>query len=131
MEETMASEAIPMSATSGSSRRGWKSTGAVLAGFVAVAGLSTATDQVLHVLEVYPPWGEPMYGAGLYLLALSYRTLFTILGGYLTARLAPRTPVRHVFALGAIGFVLGSAGAVVTVLNPTLGPSWYPIVLAL
>jgi len=37
-----------------------RSVGAVLAGFVVVAGLSLATDQVLHVLRVYPPWGEPM-----------------------------------------------------------------------
>ena len=37
---------------------------AVVAGFLAVAGLSLATDQLFHVLEVYPPWGQPMYDTG-------------------------------------------------------------------
>ena len=35
--------------------RFWRSTGAVLAGFVAIVALSLGTDQVLHVLKVYPP----------------------------------------------------------------------------
>jgi len=41
----------------------WRSIGAVAAGFVAVFVLSLGTDQVLHVLKVYPPWGE---GGALY-----------------------------------------------------------------
>jgi hypothetical protein len=35
-----------------------RSAGAVLLGFVVVVVLSLGTDQVLHVLRVYPPWGE-------------------------------------------------------------------------
>jgi hypothetical protein len=38
-------------------------------GFVAVVVLSLATDEVLHLLKVYPPWNQPMYDAGLCLLA--------------------------------------------------------------
>src|SRR2546422_4087845 len=53
-------------------RRRWRSVGAVVAGFVAVFALSVGTDQVLHVLKVYPPWGEPMAGA-LYVVATGYR----------------------------------------------------------
>ncbi len=49
-------------------RRVWRSVGAVVAGFVAVFVLSVGTDQVLHALKVYPPWGEPMAGA-LFVLA--------------------------------------------------------------
>ena len=41
-------------------RRLWQSTGAIFLGFVADFVLSLGTDQVLHVLEVYPPWGQPM-----------------------------------------------------------------------
>src|SRR3989475_3160395 len=66
-------------------RRRWRSVGAVVAGFVVVFVLSVGTDQVLHVLKVYPPWGEPMAGA-LYVMATAYRIVYTILGGYITAR---------------------------------------------
>jgi hypothetical protein len=106
-----------------------KSVGAILAGFVAVFVLSLGTDQILHVLQVYPAWGQPMNAAGLNLLALSYRLVYTILGGYLTARLAPRAPMRHVWILGGIGFVFATVGAIVAI-PMKLGPSWYPIALA-
>jgi hypothetical protein len=103
---------------------------AIVAGFFSVAILSLATDQILHVLNVYPPWGEPMWDPRLNLLALSYRTVFTIAGGYLTARLAPRAPMRHVAILGIIGTVMATAGAVAAIRMADLGPNWYPIALA-
>jgi hypothetical protein len=103
---------------------------AVFCGFVAVVVLSLATDQVLHVLEVYPPWGEPMYDTGLNALALTYRTVYTLLGGFITARLAPRAPMRHVMVLALIGLAAGTAGAIVAITQADLGPSWYPIALA-
>lgn len=106
------------------------SVAAVVAGFVTVAVLSVATDQVLHVLEVYPPWGEPMWSPWLNLLALTYRTVYTVLGGYVTARLAPRAPMRHVAILGVIGLVAGTAGAVAAITLADLGPDWYPVALA-
>ena len=112
-------------------RRPVRSTVAVLVGFFAVAALSLATDQLLHVLEVYPPWGEPMNEPSLNLLALSYRILYTILGGYLTARLSPHSPMRHVVVLGVLGFVIAAAGAVAAITMADLGPNWYPIALAL
>jgi len=49
-------------------RRLVRSTAAVFVGFISVAVLSLGTDQVLHVFEVYPPWGEPMYDPRLNLL---------------------------------------------------------------
>src|SRR2546429_3364108 len=61
-------------------RRRWRSVGAVVAGFVVVFVLSLGTDQVLHVLKVYPRWGEPIAGA-LYVMATAYRIVYTILGG--------------------------------------------------
>jgi hypothetical protein len=92
--------------------------------------LSLGTDQVLHSLAVYPPWGQPMREPGLNLLALSYRIVYGVLGSYLTARLAPRAPMRHALILGAIGLGLSTAGAVVGI-RMDLGPAWYPILLAL
>ncbi len=110
-------------------RRWLRSAGAILAGFGAVAALSLATDQALHVLQVYPPWGEPMHAPGLNLLALSYRIVFTALGGYIAARLAHRAPLGHAIALGLIGLVPGIAGVFATA-DLDLGPRWFPIAIA-
>jgi hypothetical protein len=111
------------------SRRRGRSAAAIAIGFVAVAALSLATDQVLHVLGVYPPWGEPMHEAGLNLLALAYRCVYTVAGMYLTAKLAPHSPVKHALVAGAIGTLVATAGAIATI-PMDLGPSWYPIALA-
>jgi hypothetical protein len=116
--------------TTANSRRIGRSTLAVLTGFVSVAVFSLATDQVLHVLKVYPPWGQPMWDPGLNLLALTYRTLFAILGGYLTASLAPHAVMRHVVVLAVLGLVMGTLGAIVAISVADLGPIWYPIALA-
>ena len=105
-----------------------RSIGAVLTGFLAIVVLSLGTDQVLHVLKVYPPWGQPMHEPSLNLLALSYRLVYAIVGSYLAARLAPRNPMRHALVLGKIGFVLSLAGAIATI-PMNLGPAWYPIAL--
>ena len=106
----------------------WRSVGAVAAGFVAVVVLSLATDQVLHMLQVYPPWGQPMSG-GLFGLATAYRIVYTIFGGYLTARLAPHAPVRHALILGFIGLLPAFGGVMVALSKPELGPLWYPIMI--
>ncbi|HKH71695.1 MAG TPA: hypothetical protein VKA59_10135 [Vicinamibacterales bacterium] len=102
---------------------------AVFGGFVAVVVLSLGTDQLLHVRQVYPPWGEPMYDTGLNALALSYRIIYTLLGGFITARLAPRAPMRHVMVLAQIGVVAGTAGAVAAITQADFGPNWYPIAI--
>ena len=108
-----------------------RSTMALFVGFISVAVLSLGTDQVLHVLKIYPPWGKPMHDPSLNVLALSYRIVYTILGGYITASLAPHAPMRHVIVVGIVGFVAGSAGAITAITVADLGPDWYPIALAL
>lgn len=91
--------------------------------------LSLVTDQVLHILKVYPPWGEPMRDPKLNLLALAYRIVYTFFGGYLAARFAPRNPMRHAFVLAVIGLVMGVMGVIATS-GLDLGPRWYPIAIA-
>jgi hypothetical protein len=107
-----------------------RSVAAVLLGLIAVVALSLATDQVLHVLGVYPPWGQPMWEASDNLLAFAYRSVYAVAGGWITARLAPRHPLRHVAVLGGIGFLGALAGAI-TMIPRALGPDWYPIALVL
>ena len=111
-------------------RRLGRSVLAVVLGLVAVVALSLCTDQLLHVLQVYPPWGQPMYDNGLNFLALAYRCVYSVGGGFITAALAPRNPMRHAMILGAIGFVLSLAGAI-GASSMNLGPMWYPIALVI
>jgi hypothetical protein len=119
----------PLTTASTNPRRLLRSIGAVLLGFFAVVVLSLGTDQLLHVLNVYPPWGEPMYDSGLLLLALFYRIVYTIAGSYITAKFAPYSPIRHAWALGVIGLIAGTAGAITT-MPMNLSPAWYPIAIA-
>lgn len=105
-----------------------KSVLAVLAGFVTIAALSTLTDMVMHMTGIYPPNGAPMFEPELNALALSYRVVFTILGGYVTARLAPSNPGRHVLILAGIGLVLSVLGVFAS-MSANLGPIWLPVAL--
>jgi hypothetical protein len=92
--------------------------------------LSLGTDQILHTLAVYPPWGQPMFDPALNALALGYRIVYSILASYIAARLAPRAPMWHAILLGAINFFVSAVGAAVAISSFELGPAWYPIALA-
>jgi hypothetical protein len=109
-------------------RRIPRSIWAMFAGFLVGAALSLGTDEIMHVLKIYPPWGERM-SDGLFILATAYRVAYSILGAYLVARLAPDRPMWHAMVLGSIGFVLSVAGAIAT-WNRDLGPHWYAVVIA-
>jgi hypothetical protein len=108
-----------------------RSIGAVVAGFFACALLSIGTDVVLHAAGVFPPWGQPMSNA-LFVLATVYRTIYTVAGGYITARLAPNRPMAHVWTLGIIGLLAAIAGALATWdKGAEFGPKWYPLALVI
>jgi len=109
-------------------RNVWRSIRALLGGFVIVVVLSLGTDFALHATRVFPPWGERMSDA-LFLLATVYRTVYPVVGSYVTARLAPYKPMAHALVGGTIGLVLSTAGAVATWNRPELGPHWYPLAL--
>jgi hypothetical protein len=102
---------------------------AVFAGLVTVFVTSTAADAICHGTGIFPPPGTAM-STGLWLLATAYRTAFGVLGGYVTARLAPVRPIAHALALGWIGVALSLAGTISTwSMGPEFGPKWYPISL--
>jgi uncharacterized membrane protein len=101
---------------------------AVVAGVLVIVVVSTLVDIVLHVVGVFPPMGQPIDDS-LALLATSYRTVISIGGAWLTARLAPEKPMKHAMILGVVGTVLGLVGVVAT-WNQGLGPRWYPVLLA-
>jgi len=66
----------------------------------------------------------------LFVLALAYRTIYGVAGGYIVARLSPDRPMLHALVLGVVGFALSIAGAVGTWnRGPEFGPKWYPLAL--
>ena len=105
-----------------------KSIGAVLAGFIFIGVTHTGTDAILENAGVLPK-DNLWVGTGLILVVLGYRAAWSLIGCYLTARLAPANPLRHALILGGIGTVLSVVGAVVTA-DMNLGPAWYAWTLA-
>lgn len=103
-----------------------RTAGALIAGFIAVAALSTAADAVLHAMNYYPNDGTASSDPEL-AVALTYRTLFTVLGGFIAAWLAPSHPRRLATILGAIGTLPAILGVVAMW---SLGHHWYAISLA-
>ena len=94
-----------------------------------VVVLTLGTDVALHATGVFPALGQPM-SDGLFLLATIYRTLYGVIGSYITARLAPDRPMGHALAGGVVGLVLSTTGTVVTWnKGPAFGPHWYPVAL--
>jgi hypothetical protein len=108
-------------------RRIGRSIGALFAGLVFVVVVSLGTDLALHAAGIIPELGQRMSN-GLFALATVYRTVYGIVGSYITARLAPDRPMGHALVGGLIGFALATLGAVVT-WNKDLGPHWYPVAL--
>jgi hypothetical protein len=117
-----------MSETPGN-RRLLRSIGAVLAGVLAVIVLSLGTDVVLHATGIYPPWFQPMADA-LWVLALAYRIVYGMAGGYIAARLAPSRPMAHALVLGAVGLALAIVGVAANWnKGPEYGPRWFSLAL--
>lgn len=101
----------------------FKSIGAVLGGIITIVVLSTVTDIVLerNGFMAIPFLGNAWW---IILLALIYRSIYTVAGGTVTAALAPRRPMRHAIILGIIGTVLGTIGAIA---SWDQAPAWFMI----
>jgi hypothetical protein len=109
----------------------WSSAGAIFAGFLLVIMLSLGTDAVLRAAGLFPRLGQSM-SDGLILLATAYRTVYGVIGSYITARLARNRPMWHAITGGIIGLVLSIVGAIATWNKvPPLGPHWYPVALVI
>lgn len=106
-----------------------RSVWAIVAGFLVVVVLSIGTDMAMHAARIFPALGQRM-SDGLFVLATAYRTLYGIVGSYVTARLAPNKPMKHALIGAAIGTLIATVGAIAT-WNKDLGPHWYPIALIL
>ena len=106
-----------------------RSVGALFAGFVVVVILSISTDIALRGAGIFPPLGQVMSDA-LLGLATIYRSVFAVVGSYVTARLAPDRPMQHALVGGVIGLGLSIVGAALAWNKvATMGPHWYPLAL--
>jgi hypothetical protein len=107
-----------------------KSIGAVLAGFLTVVILSTVTDLILEGTGIFPSAEEQMRNGPerwLLVTALFYRSVYTVLGGYVTAKLAPSNTMKHIKILAVMGFIAGLIGVYA---GWQFGEQWYPVALA-
>ena len=112
-----------------SSRNVGRSIGAVVTGIVVGVALSIITDILLRSAGLFPALGVRMADR-LLLLATAYRTAYSALAAYVTARLAPSRPMFHALVGAFIGIVVATIGAIVTWnAGPQYGPHWYPIAL--
>jgi hypothetical protein len=106
----------------------WRSVWAVAAAVIVGIVVTTLIDIALHLVGFFPPLDQPIDDVQS-LVATSYRVVIGVACAWLTARLAPANPMKHVMILGAIGALAALAGVVAT-WNAGLGPHWYPISLA-
>jgi len=99
----------------------------VLAGLIVVIVLSTVTDMLLEN-SVLPGLAHAQATTGVWLFVTAYRAVYSIVGCYIAARLAPDRPMAHALVLGVIGLVLASLGAY---MMWSVGTHWYPIALVI
>jgi uncharacterized protein YndB with AHSA1/START domain len=111
------------------SKRRWpRSVLAVIVGFAAVLVLSIGTDTLLEATKVFPSSTSAAdYTDGMLGFALAYRVVYSVLGFWLTARLAPAGRWWHALGLGLFGTAVTVAG---TIANLDKGHLWYPVVLS-
>lgn len=104
------------------------SIGAILAGFVTVFILSVLTDSLFEKLGIFPSTPDGILSPWMLTLALLYRCIYTVLGGYITAKLSPVKPLRNVVILGGVGTIAAILGLIG---GWNLSAHWYPIALAI
>lgn len=90
----------------------FKSIGAILAGFFTGAILSIGTDFLMEKQGVMSPENFKQTAPAIIFLVIVYRFIFNVIGCYITARLAPNKPMKHVIIIGIIGTVLSILGTI-------------------
>jgi hypothetical protein len=106
-----------------------KSISAIVAGFLVVVFLSVLTDLLFEVAGVFPSANQPeAYTAWMLGLALAYRLAYTVFGGAITAWLAPKKKMVHVWVLAGIGQLAGISGVIQ---GWDLSAHWYTLAIAI
>lgn len=107
----------------------FKSIGVILMGFVINALLSVITDFLLEAIGVLPNPQKGLFDTWAIILVLSYRAIYTVLTGFVVAKLAPSRAMMHAVILAVIGTTI----TVLAVNHPSFSdkaPMWYGYTLA-
>jgi hypothetical protein len=91
-----------------------KSAAALLAGLITIFVLSIVTDVLLEKYGYLSAAAFSRNAPWVVALVLVSRIIYFILGGFLTAKLAPSHPMRHALIIGSIGVAMNIVGAVMT-----------------
>ena len=105
-----------------------KSILAVVVGLFLIFLSHTGTDFVLESLGIFTSPDKGFHTTWMVVTAFVYRSVFSLLGCFVTGLLAPSRPMFHSLILGFIGVVLNTIGAVVMI-PMNISPVWYPIAL--
>ena len=106
-----------------------RSIGALVAGLVVGIVLSLGTDAILRVTGIFPPFGQVMSN-GMFVLAITYRVIYSVIASYVAARLAPDRAMWHAMVLGVVNLATSLIGALLTWnKGAEYGAHWYPLSL--
>ncbi len=106
-----------------------RTVGAIVGGLVLGLVLTLGTDAILHAVGFFPPYDQ-VASSGALAVATFYRFVYSVLGSYVGARLAPNRPMWHAMFLGWLNLAASLIGAVITWnRGARFGPHWYPIAL--
>jgi len=101
----------------------------ILLAFIVTGLLSTLTDFLLESIGVLPNPANGLFITWAIWMVLFYRAVYTILAGFIVAKLAPGKPMLHAMILGLIGTTI----TVLATNSPSLAgkaPLWYGYTLA-
>jgi hypothetical protein len=106
-----------------------RSIGAVSAGLLTLVVLCVITDALLVKVNLLPsPEAHRPHTLTYLGLVIAYCTVYTLIGGYVTARLAPIRPAAHAVVMGMIGMAVSTLG---TMHNWQIGDGWNAITLVM
>lgn len=99
---------------------------AIVVGFLLIGLLAFGADFALKsaMPGVFSPTGR-VDNAGVLLLMMAYVFVFAVAGCYITARLAPHSPLKHALILGVLGLIFNVLG---TWAMWETAPAWYHVV---
>ncbi|MES2681486.1 MAG: hypothetical protein V4635_16435 [Bacteroidota bacterium] len=115
-----------------------KNISAVILGFSITLVLTRGTDILLENTGIFPTVEQQQkFGFNILwmnLVAISYRIVFTIAGGFITVKLSASKPIRNIMILGITGTMIAIAGNLVVSQIPEMAdvlPLWFSIALVI
>ncbi|WP_160717558.1 hypothetical protein [Chitinophaga solisilvae] len=106
----------------------FRRTVAILAGLITIVLLTILTDVLLQQSGIFPVPPHSFNNWWMILLAVAYRTLFSVAGSFVTAALVPAKHMYHAMLTGIICVVLNVAGGIIM---RNQAPLIYPLALTL